>query len=189
MDGVVPSLVVASGLIIATFTDIRQFKVYNALTFPIFFGGLIWGFANDGWSGLGFALAGAVTGLLILLIPYLMGGLGAGDVKFVAAIGSWIGAAYLLPAILIGCLVLFVYYMVITARRQGFSMFAQNLQLMFAQLSCFGRNLAGNDQFESVQSAARDLNSPNRSRLIPFSAMMSIGILIVLIIGKWTQSH
>ena len=184
MDGAIPLLVVAVGVTIATFTDVTRFKVYNRLTFPIFFGGLAYGLLTAGLAGLGFALEGAFTGFGILMIPYLMGGLGAGDVKFVMAMGSWVGVSALLPGIIIGCLVLFVYYGVIIGRQQGFAGLAMNLQLMMMRLSCFGRNLAMSDQFESVQTAANSPESENRGRLIPFSAMMSIGIVTALIIAK-----
>lgn len=185
MEGILPFVVVGIGIVVASVTDFCRFKVYNALTFPLFFGGLAYGAVNAGWPGLGFALAGAFAGFGILLIPYLMGGLGAGDVKFVMAMGTWIGAAFLLPAILIGCAVVFVYYMVVVARRQGITGLAENLQLMVSRLSCFGRNLALNDQFESVQSAAQSMESKHHGRLIPFSAMMSVGIVIALVIGMF----
>ncbi len=180
----IPLIVVLSGIAVASFTDFRQFKVYNLLTFPLFFGGLAYGVINGGLSGLGFAFAGAFTGFGILLIPYLMGGLGAGDVKFVMAVGTWIGAGMLLPAILIGCLVVFAYYLIVVARRQGLTGVAHNVQLMVARLSCFGRNLALNDQFETVQSTSNNIESDSRGRLIPFSAMISVGIIIAFIFAK-----
>ncbi|MGI9516735.1 MAG: A24 family peptidase [Pirellulaceae bacterium] len=184
MNGLLPLIVVGIGVAVASVTDVCRFKVYNALTFPVFFGGVAYGAIQGGWPGLGFALAGAFAGFGILLVPYLMGGLGAGDVKFVMAMGTWIGAAFLLPAILVGCLVVFVYYFLFIARRHGFSGVVENVRLMVMRLSCFGRNLALNDQYESVQSASRSGESDNHGRLIPFSATMSVGILIVIIIEK-----
>jgi prepilin peptidase CpaA len=180
----IPFAVVAVGVSIASFTDVTRFKVYNKLTFPIFFGGLLYGLLTTGISGLGVAFAGAMVGFGILIIPYLMGGLGAGDVKFMMAMGSWIGVEALLPAIIIGCLAVFVYYGVVIGRQQGFAGLVMTLQLMMMRLSCFGRNLAMNDEFESVQDAANSPDSKNRGRLIPFSAMMSVGIIAALVISK-----
>ena len=73
MEGNLPFVVVGIGIAIAFVTDFFRFKVYNSLTFPVFFGGLAYGAVNGGWPGLGFALAGAFAGFGILLIPYLMG--------------------------------------------------------------------------------------------------------------------
>ncbi|MBW2186737.1 MAG: prepilin peptidase [Deltaproteobacteria bacterium] len=44
-----------------------------------------------GFSGFTTSVAGLVTGLLLLIIPYLMGGMGAGDVKALAALGALLG--------------------------------------------------------------------------------------------------
>ena len=187
MVSIIPVLVISFSLVHASFTDMTRFKVYNFLTLPVLLSGLVYGAVLNGWEGIGFAAAGAFTGFGILLIPYLMGGLGAGDVKFVMAIGSWIGAWVMLPAILIGCVVVLAYHLLIVTRRQGVSGAYQNLQLMMFRLSCFGRNLVLNDQFESVQSASNSVDSQNRGRLIPFSAMMSIGIVIALAIGWLIQ--
>ena len=185
MDGAIPLMVVAVGAAIASFTDFTKFKVYNLLTFPVFFAGLAYGAISGGLSGLGFALSGAFAGFAILMIPYLMGGLGAGDVKFMMAMGSWLGVASILPAIILGCCALFIYYAAVIARRQGVNGLAIDLQLLMLRLSCFGRNLAMNDRFESVQSAANSTESSNRGRLIPFSAMMSVGILAVILIARF----
>ncbi len=176
-------IAVSIGLIVASFTDINRFKVYNALTFPLFFAGLAFGAITAGWSGLGFAFGGAGTGLAILLIPYLMGGLGAGDVKFVMAIGTWLGGWLALISILVGCAVLLIYYMAIIARRERWSGLMANLNLMALRLRYFGNNLVLGDRFETVQAAAGDPQSSSRGRLIPFSAMMSVGVCIVLLLG------
>ena len=188
MDSSFSVVVISIGLAVATFTDFTRFKVYNLLTIPLFFAGLAYGLIMSGWAGLLFAFLGAFTGFGILLVPYLLGGLGAGDVKFVMAMGTWVGPAVLLPAILIGCVVVFAYYLIVIAGRDGARGVVSDIQLMFYRMSSFGKNFALNDQFETVQSAANSDGSLNKGRLIPFSAMMSVGILIALALGKIVQS-
>ncbi len=182
-NDVVPILVVLVCSVIASFTDISRFKVYNTLTIPCFLGGLIYGLVINGWAGLGFALGGSLAGFFILLLPYLMGGLGAGDVKFVMAIGSWIGPYFLLPAIIVGCFVVFAYFLVAMGRKHGKAGVVYSLKSMFLRLSCFGRNLAFNDQYETVQEINQRSEEEKRGRLIPFSAMMSCGVAVVLLIA------
>ena len=46
---------------------------------------------STGASGLLFAALGMLTGLSLLLLPHLMGGMGAGDVKAMAALGALLG--------------------------------------------------------------------------------------------------
>ena len=46
------------------------------------------GMMTGGWSGLAAGLTSAGLGFLCLLIPYVLGGMGAGDVKLAAALGA-----------------------------------------------------------------------------------------------------
>ena len=52
--------------------------------------GLIYTTWVGGLSGMGFGLWGMTVGLLTLLPLYAVGGMGAGDVKMMAAIGAWV---------------------------------------------------------------------------------------------------
>jgi prepilin peptidase CpaA len=53
-------------------------------------GGGFWS-ASPGGLGLGMAASGAAVGLAILLPAYALGTLGAGDVKLMAAVGTFLG--------------------------------------------------------------------------------------------------
>lgn len=72
--------------------DLRYRKVPNILNFGLLFSALLWHASR----GNGFpSAAGAAIGLAALFVPYCMGGMGAGDVKFLAALGAaaaWPGA-------------------------------------------------------------------------------------------------
>ena len=54
--------------------------------------GLLYSGVMHGWEGLSFSLIGAGAGLLCLLPLYAVGGMGAGDVKLMAGMGSFVGA-------------------------------------------------------------------------------------------------
>lgn len=187
MVDAIPISVVLAVAVAASITDVSRFKVYNLLTFPCFFGGLAFGLWSGSWQGLVYALCGALLGLTILLIPYLMGGLGAGDVKFVMAVGTWIGPTLLIPAILIGCVATFCYFLVFIGRAQGWRGVLMSVQLLALRLSVFGKHLVCADAFESVQEVAHGDNP--RGRLIPFSAMVSLGIVISIVVGAVLSSH
>jgi len=45
----------------------------------------------DGWDGLMGAVGGLLVGLACLLGPFLLGGMGGGDVKLMAAVGTCLG--------------------------------------------------------------------------------------------------
>ena len=85
-------------LLICVITDLKGRKIYNAVLFPCLLVALILNTITGGLHGLLEALLGTVVGLGILLIPYLFGGLGAGDVKLLAVIGGIKGMGFVLMA-------------------------------------------------------------------------------------------
>ncbi len=72
-------------------TDLARQRIPNYLTFGGAAAGLGLQLGGRGWPGLLDGLAGGALGLLLLLWPYLQGGLGAGDVKGLAALGVCLG--------------------------------------------------------------------------------------------------
>ncbi|AZU63889.1 A24 family peptidase [Neobacillus mesonae] len=88
--------VLGSALLISLLTDIKYRKILNIVTFPAIFFGFIYYTSKWGWEGFLFSGKGFLLGFSLLLIPYLLGGMGAGDVKLMAAIGSLMGATFVL---------------------------------------------------------------------------------------------
>ncbi|MBU0606388.1 MAG: A24 family peptidase [Armatimonadetes bacterium] len=88
-------------LIISVFTDVRDGKIYNAVTLPFALLGLILNIIDKGLSGLLFSLAGLGMGLALFFLSAFLGRiLGAGDCKLFAAVGALQGPQFLLWAIL-----------------------------------------------------------------------------------------
>ena len=79
------------GLIAAGITDVRSSRVPNAITFPLALVGVGFHTISESGNGLFFSLEGLGLGLLLLLGFYVYGGMGAGDVKLLAAIGAIVG--------------------------------------------------------------------------------------------------
>jgi prepilin peptidase CpaA len=82
----------------AMVSDIRHRSLPNWLTGAGMAAGLLLHAANGGWRGLAFAAAGAALGFAILLPFHLLGTMGGGDVKLMAAFGALLGPAGILPA-------------------------------------------------------------------------------------------
>ncbi|MEX0794169.1 MAG: A24 family peptidase [Pirellulaceae bacterium] len=76
---------------LACFWDVRTRKLPNWMTVPAFALGLLFHGVTGGWEGLQFALAGFGVGFGLLFALMLTGGGGGGDVKFMAALGTWLG--------------------------------------------------------------------------------------------------
>jgi prepilin peptidase CpaA len=88
-------------LIVATFTDLRSRRIPNWLVLPFMAAGLIVPAWLHGWHGLAQSLEGFALGAVIYGFLSLIGGMGMGDVKLVAAIGAWIGPEQLAIALLL----------------------------------------------------------------------------------------
>lgn len=71
--------------------DVKTHRIPNYLTLGTALAGLGFQLGSHGWAGLGNGLLGLALGFCFLILPYLMGGMGAGDVKALAALGAWLG--------------------------------------------------------------------------------------------------
>jgi len=167
-----PLLVVMIATIVAAVTDIRNFKVYNILTLPLLITGLIFHAATEGLAGVSSSLLGALFGFAALVIVYVMGGMGAGDVKLMAGVGAWLGlplTSYVLIASSLAAGIVAVWLMILN---RGVHETWINLQVLALRVSSLGRYLSSEDRLES-EMKRRD----HRRRLIPFAAMIALGVV------------
>jgi prepilin peptidase CpaA len=71
--------------------DLRTRRIPNYLTLGTAVAGLGYNVMSYGFSGLADGFLGMLLGFACLILPYLWGGMGAGDVKALAALGAWLG--------------------------------------------------------------------------------------------------
>lgn len=90
-------------LIAATLTDIKSRRIPNVLCLGLIIAGLFLQMHTAGLEGLWTGMGGMVAGLIVFLPFYLGGGMGAGDVKLMAAAGSFFSP---MTALLAACLTL-----------------------------------------------------------------------------------
>jgi len=76
---------------VAGVIDLRTGRIPNVLTFGASVLGLVVGAATEGLPGVWESLAGWSVGCALFLPFFLLGGMGAGDVKLLAALGAWLG--------------------------------------------------------------------------------------------------
>ena len=81
-------LVVAA---IACVWDVRTRRIPNVLTFGAAAAALIFQVATGGATGAISSVGGWLVGVSALLAAYMLGGMGAGDVKLLGALGAWLG--------------------------------------------------------------------------------------------------
>jgi prepilin peptidase CpaA len=85
----------------ATFDDLRRRAIANWINVAGLVAGLMYHAAVRGLAGLGWAAAGAALGFAVFLIFYCLGGMGAGDLKLMAAFGTLLGPSGILVAALL----------------------------------------------------------------------------------------
>ena len=107
-------------LLVAVVTDLRTQKIPNLLTFPAAALALIYHTVMNGFSGFLFSAQGLALGIGLLIIPYLLGGMGAGDAKLMGVVGGVLGARSVFYAFLFSALVGGIYAVILTLiyRRQ-----------------------------------------------------------------------
>ena len=74
-------------------TDLHSRRIPNWLTFGASAAGIAFHYGIAGQLGVQYAMGGWVIGLLLFMPLFLLGGMGAGDVKLLAALGAWLGPA------------------------------------------------------------------------------------------------
>jgi prepilin peptidase CpaA len=88
----------------AAVSDVRTRRIPNVLTFGGTAAAFVFFLFERGIGGLGWSALGWVVGCGLFLPFFLLRGMGAGDVKLLALIGSWLGPLLVLRVALYGAI-------------------------------------------------------------------------------------
>ena len=91
MQVTLPEGLAVAVALVAAICDVRNRRIPNLLTFGAAAIGLIVATLSHGLSGAGMSAGGWLLALCLWLPLYALGGMGAGDVKLMAAIGAFLG--------------------------------------------------------------------------------------------------
>jgi prepilin peptidase CpaA len=172
-DLIIDRLILSAAILLsllAMYTDYRWRIIPNRLTLPAIALGLVLNFAGNGWQGLLLAGAGLAVGIGLLLLPFLVGGMGAGDVKFLGALGALLGAYATLNVFLYAS-ILGGFLAVIFALR--------NRRLMKSLLNML-HIVTG---FFLLRVLPRELQLADKNIKIPYGIAIGTGMLCFLLIG------
>lgn len=77
--------------VIAAVWDLQTRRIPNLLTFGAALAAIVIHLWLQGPAGAGWAVAGWLVGVAFFLPFFALGGMGAGDVKLLGALGAWLG--------------------------------------------------------------------------------------------------
>ncbi|HEY8909347.1 MAG TPA: prepilin peptidase [Desulfosporosinus sp.] len=159
---------------IAVFTDWRERKIYNKLLVPAFFTALLLHSFQGGISSLTNSLIGASLGFALLLLPYFMGGMGAGDVKLLAVIGAFGGVSFVFTSFLYGAVIGGLISVILLARRRALKSTLINFLLFLPMV-------------QKTQNSSEAINDASQEKF-PYGIAIALGTTIALFVplgGGW----
>lgn len=155
-------------LAISILTDLKSRKILNVVTLPAIVIALIYHSITAGFTGFTFSGLGFLVGLGLLFIPFVMGGIGAGDVKLLAAIGAWKGTLFILYTGIYAAIIggLFALIVLLKERKLGFTVKSMVFSLFYL------RGTKGSLQIS---------NTKGETLSIPYAIPIACGALLTYI--------
>ncbi len=116
----------------ASYFDVTSRRIPNFITVPAFLFGIFLHLVCGGWHQMLTSLASGMIGGALFLIFYLAGGMGAGDVKLMMAVGSTAGLAQVANVMVLTVLAGGVMALFLTVLRGRFQETMMNVGVLTA---------------------------------------------------------
>ena len=87
--------------LLGAYFDVISARIPNRLTYPAILLGLVLRFGFLGWHGLVQGVLGMLLCGGLFFVLFVIRAMGGGDVKLMAAVGSWVGARHTVTALII----------------------------------------------------------------------------------------
>jgi prepilin peptidase CpaA len=175
----VPALVVLVCTAIAAVTDWKNFTISNSITLPLIVIGVFYHAISNDDIWLLDSVGAVCLVAAILFVPYLMGVMGGGDLKLMAAIGAWLGIRQTLYVLIASSIVAGLYALILLLQSAERKRTLLNFQVMYYKLRSLGAHLGPDERIETLVG-----QEDRRRRVIPFGVMVAVGVIIVLV---WTN--
>lgn len=167
------------GILYASWIDYSERRVPNWLNGLLAAGGLIMQGVFFGWAGVGSGALGMLVGFAVLILPWVVHGMGAGDVKLMAAIGAWLGPWLTLLSFAVGAVIGGVVALVMIFSSGRAVHAYTNMQTIMGKF----RRL---DTALGEYGGARSFG--DSSQLLPYGVPLTvgtIGVLLTYYFGGW----
>jgi len=142
-------------LFLSAVYDLRTYRIPNLLTYSSMFIGILYNIALKGVDGFFFSFGGIGVGIGILITFYFIGVMGAGDVKLLGVVGSFLGVKGVIGSFIFTGIAGGLYSIILIM------VFRNKFRGVFSNLYYSGVNLILTRKFEGFGSNDTD----NRPRL------------------------
>lgn len=164
--------IIAILLLLALISDLATYKIKNTITYGFMLVGLIINSMAKGYEGMIFSFQGILLPVACLAALYMLGVMGAGDIKLFSSIGAIMGAGFVSGSMIFSFLcggVIAVALMLI--RRNG----AERLQYLgtYIKNCVLSMNVAG----------YADLKTPRDGSRFHFSTAVASGTVVAIMTG------
>lgn len=171
--------VLVPSILYASWIDYAQRRVPNWLNAAIAAAGLVAQLSFHGLAGAGNGMLGLLVGFGVLIVPWLMHGMGAGDVKLMAAIGAWLGPWLTVLSFGAGAIIggVAAIIMILSTGRAAYAVV--NLQTIMTKMKKF-------DTAFGEYGGAKTFGTT--SQLLPYGVPLTAGTICVLMtyyFGGW----
>jgi prepilin peptidase CpaA len=147
--------------------DLSCGKIPNYLTFPVIISGIILNAVFGGVHGFIFGISGFTAGFLILLPFYILGGIGGGDIKFLAGIGAIKGYMFIFQSIVYFSAIALLMAIIVLLKQKALLV---NIKKAFSFIRSF-----------IVPSLSPEYPDKINSFNIPYGTSIALGAMLVLL--------
>jgi prepilin peptidase CpaA len=159
-------------VVVAAFLDLRSRQIPNRLTLTGVLAGLSSNVYLAGWRGLKTGLLGMLLALFVYGLLFAIRAMGGGDVKLMAAVGSFTGPEQWFSIFVITSIVGGLFAVITLVTRGGFVRAFSNI----------GAILGSFAHFRAPHQDRPDLDvSHSSARTLPHGAAIAVGVLVYLL--------
>lgn len=153
--------------------DRQRSRVVNLLTLTLLLTGISFHLMAHGPAGLLKSIGGASLGFASILLFYLIGATKAGDVKFMAAAGAWLGISESIYVLGVAAVLAVAYSSLLAIWQGGLRCVIVKLEILGLQLVVIARHLIGSEHFAGLMEPG------DRPRRTPFVIMVAAAVLVL----------
>jgi prepilin peptidase CpaA len=175
-DSILLVTVAAAFTATAAVWDVRQRRIPNKLTVPVFGVGLVYQ-AFHGWSGLADAGLGFLLGFGTLFVLWMIGGGGGGDVKLMGALSVWLGFQMTLLVLIVSTVIV----VMVTGGYMIWSVLTGNFRKTARQHLATGKDKPTKRQQRKREKEGESVAEKQDRRVMAYAVPVAVATWMVLI--------